>query len=102
VTSIHLADDNENNDNVDSTDNAIDVSVLATVDELLARNNRFRLLFLYDARQVIQKWRKERMATVEADMIWSYTDFSMDKGRSEPDNIESVRAEVAEFAAACR
>jgi hypothetical protein len=70
--------------------NPIDESNRASVDALLARNRRFRCMFLYDARRMLLSL----ICTDECGVVWPYLLERGDTdGVAAPDNLESIRAE---------
>jgi hypothetical protein len=77
-------------------DHAIDVSHRALVDELTARNERLRHLFLFEARQMLLSL----MCADECGVVWPYllTGADLDVVAA-PGNIEMLRAEFAAIVA---
>jgi len=73
--------------------NEVDESVRAVADKLLARNLRIRRLLLFDARQMLLS----RLCADEFGVLWSYflTSSEVVDDGSAPDNIDSIRAELA-------
>jgi hypothetical protein len=73
-------------------DNAIDESNRDSIDALVARNKRFRRMFLFDARRMLLSL----MCADECGVVWPYLLRSSDKdGIVAPDNVESIRAEFS-------
>jgi hypothetical protein len=73
--------------------NDVDESVRAAANTLTARNLRFRRLLLFDARQMLLS----RLCADEFGVLWSYfltSSKSVEDGLA-PDNIDSIRAELA-------
>jgi hypothetical protein len=73
--------------------NEVDELVLAITNKLLARNLRFRRLLLFDARKMLLS----RLCADEFCVLWSYfltSSGGKDDG-SAPDNIDSIRVELA-------
>jgi hypothetical protein len=60
---------------------------------LVARNKRFRSLFLFDARQMLMS----RLCSDEFGVLWKYFIASSagDDDGAVPDNVESIRIELA-------
>jgi hypothetical protein len=71
--------------------NVIEKSNRASVDALIARNKRFRSLFLFDARQMLMS----RLCSDEFGVLWSYESSAGDDDGAAPDDIESIRVELA-------
>jgi Ran GTPase-activating protein (RanGAP) involved in mRNA processing and transport len=72
--------------------NYINASNRANVNELIARNERFRFLFLFDARQMLLSL----MCADECGVVWPYLLGSGNTdGTVVPDNVDSIRAEFA-------
>jgi Ran GTPase-activating protein (RanGAP) involved in mRNA processing and transport len=72
--------------------NTIDESNRANVNALMARNKRFRSLFLFDARQMLLSL----MCADECGVVWPYLLGSGNTdGTVVPDNVDSIRAEFA-------
>jgi hypothetical protein len=68
----------------------IDESNDVIVEALVARNKRFRHLFLFDARKMLLSL----MCADECGVVWPYLLKRGDTdGTAEPDNLESIRAE---------
>jgi hypothetical protein len=91
-----LADALEVNTSVSTLEldgNGIDESNRAIVDALVARNKRFRSLFLFDARQMLMS----RLCSDEFGVLCKYfiaSSAGKDDGAA-PDDIESIRVELA-------
>jgi hypothetical protein len=78
------------NINVDS--NLIDKSLHVNADELIARNERLRHLFLFDARRMLLSL----MCTDECGAVWPYLlDVDDANVGVATDNVETLRAEFA-------
>jgi hypothetical protein len=72
--------------------NAIDGSNIASLKALVARNKRFRSLFLFDARQMLLLF----MCADECGVVWLYLLESGDTdGTVVRNNVHSIRAEFA-------
>jgi hypothetical protein len=76
---------------IDLAENAIDESKGASVEALIARNKRFRSLFLFDARQMLLSL----MCADECGVVWPYLLERVDKdiGIVAPADVETIRAE---------
>jgi hypothetical protein len=76
--------------------NKIDASGRAPVDELLARNNRLRPLFLFDARQMLLSV----LCADECGVVWPYVldgnNLAAVKARSVPETLHAEFADVVE------
>jgi hypothetical protein len=73
-------------------ENAIDESNRASINALVARNKRFRSLFLFDARRMLLSL----MCADECGVVWPYLLERGDKdGIVVPDNVAAIRAEFA-------
>jgi Ran GTPase-activating protein (RanGAP) involved in mRNA processing and transport len=70
--------------------NAIDESNSAKVDALIARNTRFRSLFLFDARRMLLSL----MCADECGVVWPYLLGNVStEGVVAPDDVKTIRAE---------
>jgi hypothetical protein len=77
---------------IDLNGNAIDESNRASVNALVARNKRFRSLFLFDARRMLLSL----MCADECGVVWPYLLGSGNtNGIIAPDNADAVRTEFA-------
>jgi hypothetical protein len=75
---------------IDLADNAIDESNRASIDALIARNKRFRSLFLFDARRLLLSL----MCADECSVVWPYLlGIGSTDGIVAPADVESIRAE---------
>jgi hypothetical protein len=74
---------------IDLDCNAIDESNRASIDALIARNKRFRSLFLFDARQMLLSL----MCADECGVVWPYLLESATDGIIAADAAETIRAE---------
>jgi hypothetical protein len=71
--------------------NAIDESNCASINALVARNKRFRSLFLFDARRMVLSL----MCADECSVVWPYLLECIDKdvGIVAPAGVETIRTE---------
>jgi hypothetical protein len=71
--------------------NAIDEPNSVSLEALIARNKRFRSLFLFDARRMLLSL----MCADECGVVWPYLLKRVDKdvGIVEPADVETIRAE---------
>jgi hypothetical protein len=78
---------------IDLSDNAIDESNRASVEALVARNKRFRSLFLFDARRMLLSL----MCADECGVVWPYLlGRGKTDGKIAADAAETIRAEFLE------
>jgi hypothetical protein len=72
--------------------NSINEADCASLDSLMARNKRFRSLFLFDARRMLLSL----MCADECGVVWPYLLGSGNTdGKVAPSNLEAIRAEFS-------
>jgi hypothetical protein len=98
LTSIYIRHSGIDDKGVAALADALKVNTLVTtinisddrIDALIARNKRFRCLFLFDARQMLLSL----MCADECSVVWPYLLENGDTdGIVAPDNAETIRAE---------